>query len=148
MLAWTPYCISQYESALVRASCALSSASCIPLKAWAAWSSAFAHSRVGFCSALMSLHHLVGDTFSGVGVAPRDGVQREHLSGEAGQVVLGGEPYAPEQGDDLLPSRVEQGGVELHGFLSQPGPFPALYLYASIVFTMLDQRPPEGTIPG
>src|SRR5699024_7845647 len=126
MLAWTPYCISQYESALVRASCALSSASCIPLKAWAAWSSAFAHSRVGLCSALLSLHHLVGDTFSGVRQHPRDGVHREHLSSEAGQVEQVG--LLPQQGDDLLPSRVEQGGVELHGSLSQPGPFPALYL--------------------
>src|SRR5699024_1202369 len=74
------------------------------------------------------------------------GVQREHLSGEAGQVVLGGEPYAPEQGDDLLPSRVEQGGVELHGSLSQPGPFPALYLYPT-TYTRSSKAPARGNDP-
>src|SRR5699024_1677062 len=129
----------------------LATAASIAANALAARSRVVMVSRVGAAAVVLSavrrsLHHLIGEAVAGVGVAPRDGVQREHLSGEAGQVVLGGEPYAPEHGDDRLPSRVEQGGVELHGSLSQPGPFPALYLCPT-TYTRSSKAPARGNDP-
>src|SRR5699024_1770882 len=93
----------------------LATAAFIAAKARAARRSTVPHSRVGvgFFSVRMSLHQLVGDTFSGVGVAPRDGVHREHLTGQGLHVELIGE--VPQHGEDLLFDSVGQGGVEVHG---------------------------------